>query len=236
MKTCGKGYKTMAKETILIVEDDVGTRDLLGLYLQNRGYIVKGAENGAEALLMIENEVINLIVLDIEMPGISGFEVCKKVREQSNVPIIFISSRLDVMDKIKSFDLGGDDYITKPFDLAELEARIKSNFRRYEHISTTKLTFGELQIDLDTYECLLSRKKVELTTKEMKLLIFLAKHPNQIFSSEQIYDHIWGFDSIGDPQTVKVHIKNLRHKIEKDPKNPRYIITARGFGYRFAYT
>lgn len=226
----------VGKETILIVEDDVGTRDLLGLYLKNRGYITKGAKNGAEALLIIENEVVNLIVLDIEMPGINGFEVCKKVRKQSNVPIIFISSRLDVMDKIKSFELGGDDYITKPFDLAELEARIKSNLRRYKQISTTRLIFGELQIDLDTYECFISGKKVKLTAKEMKLLIFLAKHPNQIFSAEQIYDHIWGFDSFGDPQTVKVHIRNLRHKIEKDPRNPKCIVTARGFGYRFAYT
>lgn len=225
-------------ERILIVEDDAGTRDLIGLYLENRGYNVIGAKNGEEALTIAANKTLHLVLLDIEMPGIDGFDVCQNIRKHSDIPIIFISSRLDVMDKIKGFELGGDDYITKPFDFAELEARINSNLRRYEQLtnreSPSKLIFDELEIHLDTYECFTNGEKIDLTAKEIKLLMFLAKHPNQVFNAEQIYDHIWGFDSVGDPQTVKVHIQNLRRKIEKNPSKPFYIITVRGFGYRFS--
>src|SRR5690625_3106397 len=123
------------KERILIVEDDAGTRDLISLYLESRGYHVEGVENGEKALTIVETKSLHLIILDIEMPGIDGFEVCQKIREHSDMPIIFVSSRHDVMDKIKCFELGGDDYITKPFDFAELEARIKSNLRRYEQLT-----------------------------------------------------------------------------------------------------
>jgi len=229
----------MALEKILIVEDDDGTRSLLGLYLENRGYDVKEAIDGEEALSIVADESLQLIILDIEMPGIDGFEVCQKIREHSDIPIIFISSRRDVMDKIKCFELGGDDYITKPFDFEELRARVTSNLRRYQQltkqISSSKLTFGSLQIDLDTYECFIHGEKIDLTFTEIEILILLAKRPSQVFSVDQIYDHIWGIDSIGDPQTVKVHIKNLRNKIEAVPSKPKYIITVRGFGYRFAY-
>jgi len=227
----------LVSENILIVEDDLGTLNLLKLYLESKGYFVFGAENGEEALEIIENQSLHLIILDIEMPGIDGFEVCKKIRKHLDIPIIFISSRRGVIDKLKCFELGGDDYITKPFDFAELEARLKSNLRRYrqltKQLSSSKLICGDLEIHLDTYECFLNKEKINLTPIEMKLLILLANQPSQVFNMEQIYDHVWGYDSIGDPQTVKVHIKNLRQKIEKEPTKPQYIITVRGFGYRF---
>src|SRR5690606_558949 len=145
------------------------------------------------------------ILLDIEMPEIDGFEVCQEIRKILDIPIIFISSRRDIMDKIKSFELGGDDYITKPFDFAELEARVKSNIRRYQQltkqINSSKLKYGALEIHLDTYECFLDGEEIALSTKEMQVLMLLAKRPNQVFSAEQIYDHIWGLESFGDIQT-----------------------------------
>lgn len=185
----------------------------------------------------MQKEQIDLILLDIEMPGIDGFEVCEKIRDISAVPIIFISSRRDVTDKVRSFDLGGDDYITKPFDFEELEARIKANLRRYQESQYKKevhiLRYGELEIHLDSYGCFINKKSVPLSAKEMQVLILLAKRPYQVFSAEQIYDRIWGFDSTGDIQAVKVHISNLRRKLAGVLETSHYIQTVRGFGYRF---
>jgi len=141
------------------------------------------------------------------------------------------------MDKVNGLEYGGDDYITKPFDFAELEARVKTILRRYRKIEKVNqrkiLSFGDLEIYLDTFECFLNKEKINLSTREMQILILLAKRPNQVFSAEQIYDQIWGFDSVGDIQSVKVHISNLRRKLEKNPTNSTYIKTVRGFGYRF---
>jgi len=227
----------MVEEKILLVEDEQGIRELIQLYLENREYSVIPAENGRKALQLTESEKPDLILLDIEMPGLDGFEVCQKIREILDIPIIFISSRRDVLDKIKCFELGGDDYITKPFDFAELEARIRANLRRYQEGRKKQLTnilkFGDLTIHLDSYECYLHKRRVPLSTKEIQVLILLAKRPNQVFSAEQIYDQIWGFDSVGDIQSVKVHISNLRRKLEENSTNQTFIRTVRGFGYRF---
>lgn|SRR5690625_1366532 len=230
----------MGKEKILIVDDEAGIRELVQMYLQKRNYTVITAEDGKQALELVSKEKPQLILLDIEMPGFNGFEVCKEIRKKLTVPILFLSVRRDVMDKIKCFELGGDDYITKPFDYSELEARIRANLRRYQTADQTRditniLTYDKLEIHLDNYKCYLNSKPVTLSAKELQLLILLAKHPNQIWSSEQLYDRVWGFDSIGDIQTVKVHISNLRRKLEEDPANPKYIKTVRGFGYLFAY-
>lgn len=210
---------------------------MIQLYLENREYTVISADNGRKALHLTDAEQPDLILLDIEMPGLDGFEVCQKIREILDIPIIFISSRRDVLDKIKCFELGGDDYITKPFDFAELEARIRANLRRYQEgkkkHSANVLKFGALEIHLDSFECFLHKELVTLSTKEMQVLILLAKRPNQVYSSEQIYDQIWGFESTGDIQAVKVHISNLRRKLERKPTNTTYIKTVRGFGYRF---
>lgn len=228
----------MEGEKILLVEDEQGIRELIQLYLENREYTVISAENGRKALDLTDAEQPDLVLLDIEMPGLDGFEVCKRIREILDIPIIFISSRRDVLDKIKCFELGGDDYITKPFDFAELEARIKANLRRYREGKNKKsaniLKFGALEIHLDSYECYLNKKLITLSTKELQVLILLAKRPNQVYSAEQIYDQIWGFDSTGDIQAVKVHISNLRRKLESGSSSPTYIKTVRGFGYRFS--
>ncbi len=228
----------MGENKILLVEDEKGIRELIHLYLVNRGYVAIQAANGEQAIQLLQSEKPHLILLDIEMPDINGFEVCKKIRKYSDVPIIFVSSRRDIVDKLKGFEIGGDDYITKPFDFQELEARVKTNLKKYRSLkkrnSGKLLTFGGLEIHIDTYECYLHGEAISLSTKEMEMLILLAKRPNQVFSAEQIYDQIWGMESTGDIQTVKVHIRNLRRKIEDDTTNPTYILTVRGFGYRFA--
>lgn len=229
----------MAGEKILVVDDETGIRELVQMYLQKKGYTVITAENGEQAILLATSNNPQLILLDIEMPGINGFEVCKQIRRKMTIPILFLSVRRGVMDKIKCFELGGDDYITKPFDYTELEARIRANLRRYQTYKETQkasniLNYGELKIHLDSYKCYLNGEQVTLSAKESQLLILLAKHPDRIWSSEQLYDHIWGFDSAGDIQTVKVHISNLRRKLEKDPTNPKFIQTIRGFGYLFS--
>lgn len=226
----------MGKRTIMIVEDEEGIRELTIKYLLHRGYDVISAKNGVEALEILNNIRPDLILLDIEMPGMDGFSVCKEIRKKLTVPIIFLTVRRNTLDKVKCFELGGDDYVTKPFDFAELEARIKANIRRYYvHPDGEKniLKYGELEIHLHNYECYLYGKKIDLSTKEMELLVLLATHPNQVWSQEQIYDHIWSLEATGNIDTVKVHISHLRKKLEKDHRRPKIIQTVRGFGYKF---
>lgn len=227
----------MKKEKILLVEDERGIRELLQLYLESKAFTVIPAENGKNILETMKIERPDLILLDIEMPEVDGFTVCEMIRGISSIPIIFISSHRDVLDKVKSFELGGDDYMTKPFDFVELEARIKANLRRYQESQYKKeshiLRYGNLELHLDSYECYLNRLPIVLSAKEMQVLLLLAKHPYQVFSAEQIYDQVWGFESVGDVQAVKVHISNLRKKLYEDSSEPTYIQTVRGFGYRF---
>ncbi|MGM8213264.1 response regulator transcription factor [Virgibacillus sp. W0430] len=227
----------MDKETILVVEDEVGIRDIIQMYLRKKGYEVMVAQDGRQAIEKIRIKNPQLILLDIEMPGIDGFEVCREIRKKLTVPIIFLSVRRTTLDKVKSFELGADDYLTKPFEFEELEARIKANIRRYRSDvlgGSNILKFDELEINLNNYMCYLDGEQVTLSTKEMELLILLAKNPNQVWSQEQLYDHIWKLDATGNVQTVKVHISNLRKKLEKDQANPKFIKTVRGFGYLFA--
>lgn len=229
----------MARPTVLIIEDELAIRQFIHLFLESKNYRVILAENGTEGIELAKNKQPQLVLLDIEMPGMDGFDVCKSIRKILHIPIIFVSNRRGVEDKIKCFELGGDDYVTKPFDFDELEARIKANIRRYNEIRNGNehlpeiLTYGSMQIQLNSYKCYINGTPITLSKKEMQLLILLAKRPNQVFSAEQIYDQIWGIDSYGDIQTVKVHIRKLRSKIEEDPSDPKYIITVRGFGYRF---
>ncbi|MGM8213778.1 response regulator transcription factor [Virgibacillus sp. W0430] len=227
----------MKNKTILVVDDEEGIRVLIQLYLEKRGYNVLTAANGKDALHVVGVENPDLILLDIEMPKMDGFEVCQEIRKKKTVPILFLSARRDVMDKIKCFELGGDDYIIKPFDYGELEARIQANLRRYhqeDQVESDMLIYGDLKIHLDRYICYLNDQLISLSAKEVQLLILLAKHPNQVWSAEQLYDHVWGFDSAGEIQTIKVHISQLRRKIEKDPSNPKFIQTVRGLGYVFS--
>lgn len=222
---------------ILIVDDEADLRNMTSNFLQSKGYEVLTAQNGKEALSKTEAHHPDLIVLDIEMPEVNGFDVCEQIRKHKSVPIIFLSVRRHTLDKVQCFELGGDDYMTKPFDFEELEARIKANIRMYEKNPEDQngiLDFGRLKIDLNHYQCYVNQEPVSLTAKEMKLLIHLATHPDQVWTHEQLYDQIWHLNATGFVETVKVHISHLRSKIEKRPNQPVYIQTVRGFGYRFS--
>lgn len=226
----------MGNHTILLVEDDDTMRQLVALFLTKKGYKVFPARNGEEALEVISHTIPHVILLDIEMPGLNGYDVCREIRKQLIVPIIFISVHQRTFDKLKCFELGGDDYLAKPFDFEELDARIRANIRRY-HMNLAKgakiLKYGDLEIHVDHKKCYLGGELIPLSTKEMKLLIHLAQYPNRIWSHEQLYDHIWSMDASGNIQTVKVHIRNLRKKIEAN-SSVRFIHTVRGFGYTFS--
>lgn len=226
----------MSKHKVVIVEDEEAILGLIQLFLENRSFTVFPVFNGPDAIQVVGKENPDIILLDIEMPHMDGFEVCQALRKMTNVPIIFISSRRSVTDKVHSFELGGDDYITKPFDFVELEARINANIRRYEagqkSLRENILQIQQLVIDLDSYECFVNGERVQLSTREMEILIILAKNPNRVWSAEKLYDHIWGFDSVGDIQTIKVHISNLRKKINEHSPYANYIETVRGFGYK----
>ena len=235
------GGSSMAGEKILIVDDEIGIRELIQLYLVKKNYEVYEAKNGRRAIEIIKNGDVDLILLDIEMPGMNGFEVCKEIRAFSNIPILFVSCKKELSDRIEGIEIGADDYITKPFDFHELEARIEAVFRREkwgemtaEDKDSAILKFGDILIDPVKCELTVRGEKVYLSSKEYKLLILMAKEPNRIWAADQLYDQIWGYYSEGSPQTVKVHISNLRKKLEINPARPKYILTARGFGYKFA--
>lgn len=224
-------------KTIMIVEDEPGIREMTQMYLLEKGYNIIPTESGEQALDCLDSANPHLILLDIEMSGMDGFTVCREIRKKMTVPIIFLTVRRDTLDKVKCFELGGDDYVTKPFDFDELHARIKANIRRYytypqEHLNILK--YGALEIHLHNYKCYMNGELINLSTKEKELLIHLAEHPNQVWSQDQLYDQVWGIDALGNIDTVKVHINYLRRKIEKDHKKPQYIKTVRGFGYVFS--
>lgn len=230
----------MIGQSILVVEDEVRIRELMQFFLQKRGYDVLTAENGYQAIDIVKKKNPNIILLDTEMPVMDGFEVCKNIRKQSKAPILFVSCKKEIGDKIKAFNIGGDDYITKPFDLHELDARIQVILRRNEWMSEKEkdeeqsvLSFSELKIYIDRCELFMNGEQVKLLNKEFQILSLMAKYPNKIWSAEQLYNQVWGFYSDGTPQTVKVHISNLRRKLEKNPSKPKYIQTVRGFGYKF---
>ncbi|ABO50370.1 two component transcriptional regulator, winged helix family [Desulforamulus reducens MI-1] len=228
---------------ILIVEDDLGIRELLRLYLSKHGYQVVMAQDGIRALEIYELEQPDLILLDILLPGVDGYSVCQELRKYSNVPIIFISCKKDSKDIIEGLELGADDFITKPFDPDVLMARVQASLRRapiFRRIASSRkivnrqvIKYGNLEIDMANFEVRLDGNLVTLSAKELQLLIFLVQHPNQIFSTEQLYLKVWGLDSIGDNRTVMVHISNIRKKIESNPSQPERILNIRGIGYKF---
>nr|WP_090885898.1 response regulator transcription factor [Evansella caseinilytica] len=230
----------MADDKILIVEDDTDIRELTTLYLEKKGFQVLSAGNGNDALRIVKNDSPQLILLDVLLPGMNGYDICRKIREITESPVLFISCKREAVDKVRGLNAGADDYITKPFDLLELEARVKANLRRNRiqssQLDTNRKIFRHehFMIDLNSYEVYVNGKIVPLYKKELQLLVLLVENQNQVFSVEQLYDHIWGVDSFGDMKTVMVHISNLRRKIEKDPAKPVLIHTVRGFGYKFS--
>ena len=228
----------VARQKILIVDDDEHISELISLYLTKEFYDTKIVYDGEEALRQFRLFSPNLILLDLMRPGIDGYQVCREIRQQSNVPIIMLSAKGEVFDKVLGLELGADDYIIKPFDSKELVARVKAVLRRYQpaQASQTKpagkyVEYPDLTINLTNYSVVYKEKTVDMPPKELELLYFLASSPNQVFTREQLLDHIWGYEYIGDTRTVDVHIKRLREKI-KDHASWA-ISTVWGIGYKF---
>lgn len=229
----------VAKTKILIVDDDNNIAELISLYLTKECYDTKIVNDGEEALAAFESYNPNMILLDLMLPGIDGYQVCREVRAKSNVPIIMLSAKGEIFDKVLGLELGADDYIMKPFDSKELVARVKAVLRRFQPakaavapIPATKcVEYPDLTINLSNYSVIYKGNQVDMPPKELELLYFLATSPNQVFTREQLLDHIWGYEYIGDTRTVDVHVKRLREKI-KDHENWQ-ISTVWGIGYKF---
>jgi len=228
----------LSDKKILLVEDEQEISDLIADYLEINGYQPVKVTNGLDAIRLFEQIQPDLVILDLMIPGIDGFEVCKRIRKISSVPIIILSARKEEVDKILGLGLGADDYVTKPFSPGELIARVKAQLRRYKMLVNKQenehiLDFGSLKIDLKGYSVVLNNESVLLAAKEFELLSFLATNAGQVFTKEQLFNNVWGFDEYGDINTVTVHIRRLREKIEEDPSNPRFIVNVWGVGYKF---
>lgn len=227
------------KTKILIVDDDNNIAELISLYLTKECYDTKIVNDGEEALSAFDSYNPNMILLDLMLPGIDGYQVCREIRTKSNVPIIMLSAKGEIFDKVLGLELGADDYIMKPFDSKELVARVKAVLRRYQPIKTiaapaagTKcVEYPDLTINLSNYSVIYNGNQVDMPPKELELLYFLAASPNQVFTREQLLDHIWGYEYIGDTRTVDVHVKRLREKIKDHQK--WQISTVWGIGYKF---
>ncbi len=227
-----------AKQKILIVDDDANIAELISLYLTKECYETMIVNDGEEALSVFGTFQPNLILLDLMLPGIDGYQVCREIRAKSSTPIIMLSAKGEVFDKVLGLELGADDYIIKPFDSKELVARVKAVLRRYQPAkqeapkSTAKIVeYPDLVINQTNYSVLYQGHPVDMPPKELELLYFLASSPNQVFTREQLLDHIWGYEYIGDTRTVDVHIKRLREKIKDHPSWS--LATVWGIGYKF---
>ncbi len=230
----------MEIKRILIIEDDLAIAELERDYLEINGFEVILRQNGAKGLELALNENFDLIVLDLMLPEIDGFEICKKIRSIKETPILMISARKDDIDKIRGLGLGADDYLTKPFSPGEMVARVKAHISRFEKLSNSgrlhkqaELVIRGLTINLDARRVMLNGEEIFLTTKEYDLLLFLAQNPNHVFSKEALLERVWGIDYFGDSATITVHIGKVRDKIEKDKESEQFIETIWGVGYRF---
>lgn len=227
------------KNRVLIAEDEKPISDIIKFNLEKEGYEIITAYDGEDALKKALNEQLELIILDIILPSMDGFEICKRVREKSSVPIIMVTAKEEEVDKILGLELGADDYITKPFSIRELVARVKANVRRQEmNINADQqekeiIKNKDLSIDLMKYEVKKGSTSIDLTVREFELLKFLAKQKDQVFSREQLLERVWGYEYYGDIRTVDVTVRRLREKVEDDSSNPTYIMTKRGVGYYF---
>ncbi len=229
----------MDKEKILIVDDEKEIRDLIDIYLRNEGYDTLKASDGMEALNILNNNDVQLIILDVMMPKLDGIQACMKIREEKNTPIIMLSAKSEDMDKIMGLTTGADDYITKPFNPLELIARVKSQLRRYIKLNNnasykTKdfIEIDDLTINTETHEVIVEGKPVRLTPREFEILELLARNRGKVFSIENIYESVWKESFIQSDNTVMVHIRKIREKTEADPRKPRYIKTVWGVGYK----
>ena len=228
-------------KTVLIVDDEKAIVDILKFNLKREGYEILEAYDGEEGLKLAMEQKPDLVLLDVILPSMPGFDVCKKIREKSNMPIIMLTARTDEIDKVLGLELGADDYITKPFGIREVMARVKANLRRntmetpekQEEGESSILSFGNLKIDIEKYEAIKNGKVLELTLREFELLKFLASQPEKIFSRESLLEKVWGYEYFGDFRTVDVTVRRLREKIEDDASDPKIVMTKRGVGYYF---
>ena len=224
---------------ILIIEDEESIAELEKDYLELSGFEVEIENDGAEGLKKALSEEFDLFILDLMLPGVDGFEICRKVREVKNTPIIMVSAKKEDIDKIRGLDLGADDYITKPFSPSEMVARVKAHLARYERLIGSSMPDNEiieirgLKIDKTARRVWVNGEEKNFTTKEFDLLTFLAQNPNHVYTKEELFNKIWDMESIGDIATVTVHIKKIREKIEFNTAKPQYIETIWGVGYRF---
>ena len=224
---------------ILIVEDEATIADLEKDYLELSGFKVEVANDGQTGLDKALNEDYDLVILDLMLPGVDGFEICRQVRAEKNTPIIMVSAKKDDIDKIRGLGLGADDYMTKPFSPSELVARVKAHMARYERLIGSVMEENKvieirgLKIDTTARRVWINGEEKTFTTKEFDLLTFLASHPNHVYTKDELFSEIWDMESIGDIATVTVHIKKIREKIEFNTSKPQYIETIWGVGYRF---
>ena len=224
---------------ILIVEDEISIAELERDYLELSGFEVEVASDGEEGLQKAINEEFDLIILDLMLPKVDGFEICRQVREEKNIPIIMVSAKKEDVDKIRGLGLGADDYMTKPFSPSELVARVKAHMARYERLVGSAVEENKvieirgLKIDTTARRVWINGEEKTLTTKEFDLLTFLASHPNHVYTKDELFREIWDMEALGDIATVTVHIKKIREKIEFDTSKPQYIETIWGVGYRF---
>jgi len=224
---------------ILIIEDESAIADLEKDYLELSGFDVDIEYDGSAGLMAALSKDYDLFILDLMLPGIDGFDICKQIREEKNTPIIMVSAKKDDIDKIRGLGFGADDYMTKPFSPSELVARVKAHLAQYERLMSSRLpknqviTIRGLKIDKTARRVWVNGVETQFTTKEFDLLTFLAENPNRVFSKDELFRNIWNMESIGDIATVTVHIKKIREKIEFDTAKPQYIETIWGVGYRF---
>ena len=241
------------KKTILIVDDEKMILNLLAHNLEKEGYNVIEASDGLEAVNIAQEKKIDLILLDVMLPKLDGLSVCKRIKNMMNIPILMVTAKDDELDKILGLELGADDYITKPFNIRELLARVKDNLRKYDIVSniekvhqdnhnkeisnitrTNIITIGALTLDLDRFEAMINNQIVDLTLREFEVLRFLAQEPGQVVTRETLLEKVWGYEYFGDIRTVDVTVRRIREKIEEDTSNPRILITKRGVGYYIA--
>ena len=223
------------KTKIMVVDDDPNIRELVRLYLEKEGFEVTCAERGDEAVKMFRASPPNLMLLDVMLPGMDGWQVCREVRKISNIPIIMLTAKDETFDKVLGLELGADDYIVKPFDMKELVARIKAVIRRFQAADAPEkeLVFPGLTINISQYTVTYMGKALDMPPREIELLYFLASHPGMVFTREQLLEQVWGYDCFGDSRTVDVHVKRLREKLSGGEELGWQIKTVWGVGYKF---
>lgn len=231
------------EKRVLIVEDDEDISMVEEAYLESAGFRTVIVSNGTEVFDLLQKESFDLILLDLMLPGKSGYEVCREIRDKVDIPILMVTARTESVDRIRGLGLGADDYIAKPFDPAELVARVNANIRQYERLlhkipeqkaeAPEEIRVADLRILADGWKVYKGDREIRFPNREFELLKFLAMNPNIVFSKEQLFEKIWGYDYVGDSATVMVHINRIREKIEDDSKNPKILETVWGAGYRF---